>query len=192
MRVLIVGGTKFIGPRVARRLVDEGHEVTVYHRGVSEAELPAAVRHVRRPEASMPVRVFPDELIHRPPDVVVHMIAMGEADSRAAVKAFRGRVGRVVWISSGDVYRAYGRFTGMEPGPVEAGLLTEDSALRSVLHPYRARAKSEDELSFYYEKILVERAAMSDPNLPGVILRLPKVYGPGNNADLATVYQARE
>ena len=31
-----------------------------------------------------------------------------------------------------------------------------------------------------YEKISVERAIMSDPELPGTILRLPAVYGPGD------------
>jgi nucleoside-diphosphate-sugar epimerase len=117
------------------------------------------------------------------------MVAMGEKDAEAAVQAFRGRVERIVWISSGDVYRAYGLFMGLETGSLERGLLTEDSPLRSVLYPYRATAKSSEELSYFYEKILVERVALSARNTPAVVLRLPKVYGPGNNADLATVYQ---
>lgn len=41
MRVLVVGGTGFIGPYVVRALVEQGHEVSVFHRGSSEAELPA-------------------------------------------------------------------------------------------------------------------------------------------------------
>ena len=31
-----------------------------------------------------------------------------------------------------------------------------------------------------YDKILVERVVMGDPNLPGTILRLPMMYGPGD------------
>ena len=31
-----------------------------------------------------------------------------------------------------------------------------------------------------YEKILVERTVMGDPDLPGTVLRLPAVYGPGD------------
>ena len=192
MRALLIGGTKFIGPHVVRRLVDLGHDVTVYHRGESEAELPAGVRHVRRPEAAMPVREFPAELFDPAPDIAIHMIPMGEEDARAALDAFRGRVRRAIWLSSGDVYRSYGRFIGIETGSVEDGLLTEDSPLRSVLYPYRGNAKVPEDLGQYYEKILMERVAMSDPQLPGTILRLPKVYGPGSNADLATIYQFRD
>ena len=115
MRVAIIGGTKFIGPLVVRQFVDQGHAVTVYHRGQTEAALPDAVRHIRSPLAAMPVLAFPDELLDAAPDVVVHMIPMGEADARAAVQAFRGRAQRIVALSSGDVYRAYGRLTGIEP-----------------------------------------------------------------------------
>lgn len=192
MQLLLIGGTKFIGPHVVRRLADLGHSVTVYHRGESEAELPDAVRHVHRPEAAMPVREFPAELFHPAPEIVIHMIPMGEADTHAAVDAFRGHARRMVWLSSGDVYRAYGRFIGLETGPAEAGLLTEDSPLRSVLYPYRGNATAPGELGSYYEKILMERIALSDSNLPGTVLRLPKVYGPGSNAGLGTVYQFQD
>ncbi len=98
------------------QLVELGHTVTVYHRGQSEADLPASVRHIHAAEAAIPVRKFPPDLFSPPPDVVIHMIAMGEEDSRAALEAFRGRTGRIVWLSSGDVYLAYGRFTGLGTG----------------------------------------------------------------------------
>jgi len=192
MRLLIVGGTKFIGPHVVRRLVSLGHHVTVYHRGENESPLPDAVRHVRAAEAGIPVRSFPPTLFAGTPDVAIHMIAMGEQDTRAAIDAFRGRISRAVWISSGDVYRAYGRFTGIEPGPIEPVPLTEDSPLRSVLYPYRAKADSPDDLAWSYEKVRMEQIAASDAHLPATILRLPKVYGPGGNADLATVHGFRD
>jgi nucleoside-diphosphate-sugar epimerase len=191
LRVLIIGGTKFIGPPVVRQFVDQGHDVLLYHRGHTEADLPANVRHNRNPLAAMPVLHFPQELLSEWFDVVVHMIPMGEGDSRAAMKAFRGRTGRVVALSSGDVYRAYGRLTGTEPGAVEGGLLREDSPLRSVFYPYRKQSKSAADWIHDYEKILVEREILGDRDLPGVVLRLPKVYGPASNADLATVYAFR-
>jgi nucleoside-diphosphate-sugar epimerase len=115
------------------------------------------------------------------------MIPMGQADAQAAMRAFRARAQRIVAISSGDVYLAYGRLIRLEPGPPEPIPLTEASPLRSVLYPYRAKAASPDALEHYYEKILVEREVLGDPALPGVVLRLPKVYGPGDNQDLATV-----
>lgn len=193
MRILIVGGTAFIGPYVARDLSEHGHDVTVFHRGQHEsALLPPQVRHFRSQDAALPVLNFPRNLLRAEFEIVIHMIPMGEADARAAVQAFVGRVGRLVALSSGDVYRAYGRFTGLEPGPLEPGLLTEDSPLRGTLYPYRKQARSPEELNYYYEKILVEEQVLGNPQLPATVLRLPKVYGPRGNADLATVYQYRE
>jgi nucleoside-diphosphate-sugar epimerase len=192
MDILVIGGTRFIGTHVVRQLVEHGHAVTVYHRGQHETELPPNVRHVRTPEAAMPIRSFPAELLTPQPDVVIHMIAMGGADAKAAADFFRGRSGRMIWISSGDVYLAYGRFTGIEPGPIEQGLLREDSPLRTVLYPYRDPAKSSQDIANVYEKIVVERVALGEPDLPGTVLRLPKVYGRQDNGDLATVYSFRD
>jgi nucleoside-diphosphate-sugar epimerase len=191
MNIVVIGGTRFIGAHVVRQLVAGGHAVSVYHRGLHEAELPASVRHVRRAEAAMPVLTFPHQLLSPEPGVVIHMMAMGQADAVAAMEFFRGHATRMLWISSGDVYRAYGRFTGTEPGPVESALLSEDSPLRTVLYPYRDQSKPTDDLANIYEKILVERVALSEPALPGTVLRLPKVYGAEDNADLATVYGFR-
>jgi nucleoside-diphosphate-sugar epimerase len=191
MNILVIGGTRFIGAHVVRQLAGAGHAVTVYHRGAHEAELPDSVRHVRRGKAAIPVCSFPVEVLTPEPDVVIHMIAMGEADARAATEFFRGHTARMIWISSGDVYLAYGRFMGIEPGPVVPGLLNEDSPLRTALYLYRDPTKPAGDLVNIYEKILVERVAFSERELRATVLRLPKVYGSGDNADLATIFSFR-
>jgi hypothetical protein len=55
MRILVMGGTNFIGPHVVAALHRHGNEVTVYHRGVHEPDLPSAVRHIHSPRAAIPV-----------------------------------------------------------------------------------------------------------------------------------------
>lgn len=191
MNVVVIGGTRFIGAEVVRRLRTHGHAVTVYHRGSHEPDLPSGVRHVHSDKAGIPVLEFSRELLDPKPEVVIHMVAMGEADARAAAEFFRGRARRMIVPSSGDVYLAYGRFTGLEPGEVEPVPLNEDSALRSVLYPYRSKASSAQALESFYEKILVEQVVLGDQGIGGTILRLPKVYGPGENDDFATVYGFR-
>jgi len=108
-------------------------------RGQAEADLPATVRHVHDPAATIPVEAFPKALFEPAPDVVIHMIAMGERDAHAATQAFRGRARRLVALSRGDVYLAYGRFTGLEPGPTVEDPLQESSPLRTVLTPIGGR-----------------------------------------------------
>ena len=108
------------------------------------------------------------------------MFPVGQDDSRAAVARFAGIAKRIVAISSGDVYRAYGRLIGSEPGPPESVPLKEDAALRERFYPYRATAAGPADWSYHYEKILVERAVLANAALVGTVLRLPAVYGPGD------------
>jgi len=180
-RILLVGGTGFVGAPLARQLAATGHDVTVFHRGRLTPALPAAVTHVVDPDAPFPLVRFPDALRHASFDAVVHMIAFGEADAAAAVDAFRGRAGRLVIASSGDVYAAYGVLIGLEPPRDLPARCDEDAPLRSVLYPYgRVTPSPWGELRDY-EKILAERAAAA-ADLPATIVRLPKVYGPGDRA----------
>ncbi len=185
MRVLIVGGTGFIGCHVARTLDRAGCEVVVLHRGPHDGDLPGSVRHVRDESAAIPVTRFPDAALRPAPDVVVHMIPIGGADAGAAVSAFRGIARRIVAISSGDVYRAYGQLIGKERSESPEWLsgspfLAEDAPLRTSLYPYGREVQGPWGPMRDYEKILVERAVLREPDLPGTVLRLPKVYGPGD------------
>jgi nucleoside-diphosphate-sugar epimerase len=189
MRILLIGGTGFIGLAIVRQLAAAGHHVAIFHRGRTRVALPGAVREFIDPVSVLPIEKFPPAAFEFEPEVIVHTMAMGERDTRAAIAAF-GASPRFVLLSSGDVYRAYARFTGIEPGPVEEGLLSESSPLRTVRFPYRKRAASNDALEYCYEKLLVEEVALNS-GIPATILRLPKVYGSSNNADLATVYAYR-
>jgi nucleoside-diphosphate-sugar epimerase len=179
MRVLVIGGTNFIGPHVVAELRRQGHEVTVYHRGVHEPDLPSDVRHIHSSRAAIPVLHFPSSLSDPAPDVVLHMFPVGEDDTRAAIARFVGVIQRIVAISSGDVYRAYGRLLGTEPGPPEPLPLGEESPLREHHFPYRPSAAGPADWSYHYDKILAERALLSGP-IPPTVLRLPAVYGPGD------------
>jgi nucleoside-diphosphate-sugar epimerase len=175
-----------------RRLARNGHDVAVFHRGEHDPSLPAPVVRFKSPDAQIPVTRIPEELRTYSPDVVVHMIAMGERDAEAAREAFADVAQRLVVLSSGDVYRAYGIFRRIEEGAPERAPLHESSPLRSRLYPYRSTDTPPNALEFYYDKVLVERAIAADARLATTILRLPKVYGPGDrNADLSTVYDFR-
>lgn len=168
MRLLILGGTALTGPHVVRRLVDLGHEVTVFHRGCTQAELPPSVREVLGDKDRL--LEYAGELRRIAPEVVVNMVALTREDATTFKEAFRGVSRRVVVISSADVYRAYGRLHRSEPGPPDPVPLTEDSPLREKL--------SVDGPG--YDKTGVEQVVMSDPDLPATVLRYPAVYGPGD------------
>ncbi|KQL43494.1 NAD-dependent dehydratase [Brevibacillus choshinensis] len=176
MKVLFLGGTRFIGPHAVKRMADLGHEIAVYNRGQSPGgnSLPSGVTQftgdrARLDESRNAFREFA-------PDVVVDLFPYSEADATQLMETFTGISGRVVAISSCDVYQAFGRVNRIESGPVEEGPLTEQSPLCETRYPFQgARADRSD-----YDKVLVEQVVMGHESLPGTILRLPMVYGPGD------------
>jgi nucleoside-diphosphate-sugar epimerase len=169
----------FVGPSVVRELVASGHDVAVFHRGKHEIELPAAVRHIHGDRASIPDHR--DAFRSFDPVTVVDMRSMTEGDARAVVDAVRGIADRIVAVSSMDVYRAYGRLHGTEPGPPLDPPFDEDSPLREKLYPYREHTPSSiGERPAWlgaYDKILVERTVLEDPDIAGTVLRFPMVHG---------------
>lgn len=182
MRVVIIGGTRFIGPQVVQHLHADGHTLWLVHRHPATVSLPANVTHLLMDRAQLEDRAA--ELRAIRPDVVLDMIAFAECDALSVVRVFAGAAERLVVISSQDVYQAYARVQGTEPGDPDPIPLTEDSPLRERRFPYRGTSPRapDDPLRWldHYDKVLVERAACSAPDLPCTILRLPAVYGPGD------------
>lgn len=178
MKTLAIGGTGFIGTPVVERLIEAGHDVTVFHRGITNADLPSAVAHIfgNREQLSD----FAQEFEQLSPQVVLDMMPYVEQDAVTVMQIFRGIAERVVAISSQDVYRTYGILWRRENTEPNVTPIDEDAPLRTVLHPYRPIAKGTDDLKYNYDKIPVERVFMSATDLPGTVLRLPAVYGIGD------------
>jgi nucleoside-diphosphate-sugar epimerase len=179
MRILLIGGTRFLGPPLVRRLLAMGHEVAVFHRGRTDAGVPEGVEHLLGDRDRLTDHAADLRRWH--PQVVIDLIAFHEAHALGLLEVFRSVADRAVVLSSGDVYRAYGVFHGTEPGPVEPVPLAEDAPLRSALFPYRGMAKATGDLFYRYDKIPVERAVLAEPSLPATVLRLPMVHGPGDD-----------
>lgn len=183
MRILVIGGTGFIGPYIVSELIRGGHQLAVFHRGQSTAALPDAVRRIvgTRDELAG----FQTEFRSFAPDVVIDMILSSESHARTTMNLFRGTAGRVVALSSADVYRAIGVLHGKDKGPLQPVPLTEESDLRTYRQPYGKEAlevvrKAYPWVDDDYDKIPVEQVVMSAPDLPGTVLRLPMTYGPGD------------
>ena len=95
----------------------------------------------------------------------------------------------MVLISSGDAYLAYACFRRLEPKEMvlQPRHETRNLERRDVLTEHKLFLKTTYALS----TIPVEQATLPRSELPGTVLRLPKVYGPEQNCDLAPVYKYR-
>jgi nucleoside-diphosphate-sugar epimerase len=188
VRIVVLGGTGFIGPYVVRALFDRGHDVTIVHSGRHESDLLPDIQHVHGDwngpaDLAENLSNLASELTQLRPDVALYMTPNGEQDTRNVVATLRGKVRRLVAISSMDVYFAYDVLHGREPGPSDPAPLVEESQLRQQLYPHRSWPRRPDDpahLAHDYDKILAERIVLGDSELPGTVLRLPMVYGPGD------------
>jgi nucleoside-diphosphate-sugar epimerase len=188
-KLLLIGGSGFIGSHVTAALVRGGHDVVVFHRGSQRSPgqemgmLPAAVREIHGDRRQLPDHA--ESLRAVRPDVVVDFVLSSGRRARELMTLFRGVASQVVALSSADVYRACGIFHGLEPGPIDPVPLTESSPLRTRLQTYpidRIRRLQQifGWLDEEYDKIPVEQEILGDASLPGTVLRLPMVYGPGD------------
>ncbi|HEY8131565.1 MAG TPA: hypothetical protein VII12_06705 [Thermoanaerobaculia bacterium] len=145
MRIIVIGGTRFMGPHVVRLLA--GHDVTVFHRGINCKDQ----AHVHGDRANFPRGLHGD--------VVIDTWCMTEAHARATAEQFHSE--RLVIISSGDVYRNYDGLRGRYAGPPDPTPLREDAPLRETRYPYRDARRAAGTEDFFndYDKILVEESS---------------------------------
>jgi nucleoside-diphosphate-sugar epimerase len=165
VRIIVLGGTRFIGRAITEELVGHGHQVMVVHRGRSEPEAWVDVEHLHVDRAEL--GTVSQQLLSFVPDAAIDCLAMTGADAEAALAVLPAEL-RLVVLSSMDVYRAYGAVQADrvdEPVP-----LYEDSPVRDGRYPYRGQIPGMDD----YEKLDVEEAYLGRR---ATVCRLPMVYG---------------
>jgi nucleoside-diphosphate-sugar epimerase len=101
MKVLVIGGNRFVGHQLAARLVAARHRVTLLNRGTLPDHLGD---RVERLHADRTTAEFERALAGRSFDAAVDFAAFTGDDTRRAAEALDGRVGHYVMISSGQVY----------------------------------------------------------------------------------------
>jgi nucleoside-diphosphate-sugar epimerase len=101
MHVLVIGGTRFVGPLFVFRLLAGGHRVTLFNRATRSD--PFGDR-VERLVGDRTTADLSRHMSNRRFDAVVDFAAYKYEDARGAVEALGGRVGHYVFISTGQVY----------------------------------------------------------------------------------------
>lgn len=99
MRILIIGGTAFVGRAIAQAAIDAGHDVTLFHRGQTGVSLFPQATHLHGDRD-----VDLSALAHSGWDATIDVCAYFPRQVRSVAAALDGRGGRYVLISSVSAY----------------------------------------------------------------------------------------
>lgn len=168
--LLILGGTRNLGRLVVEEFLAAGWSVTTVNRGVTADLLPAAVerRHADRSDRA----AWRAVLARGTWDLVVDLTCYSARDAGEIAVLLGGRVGRYVFIGTGQVYLVHAG----SPRPAAE----VDAAGPLVPEPV---AGTRDHANWTYgvEKWAAEeqlRAAWDRDRFPVTILRLPMIHSP--------------
>ncbi len=170
MDVLLIGGTRFLGPLLVMRLLAGGHRVTILNRGTRPDPFGAFLPRIQGFVADRRSPQFVAALGDRTFDAVVDFAAYEREDIDGAVRALRGRVGHYLLISTGQVYLV------REGCPRPA----READYAGPVIPEPTDAYEHGQWSYGTGKRDCEdalAAAWTDHRFPGTSLRIPVVNG---------------
>ncbi len=195
MRVLVLGGTRFLGRALVDATLEQGHEPTLFNRGQTNPELFPDVEKLRGDRSS-----DLSALEGREWDAVLDVAPYMPDDVRRSVDALRGRVGRYVFVSSISVY------ADMSEPPDEAAavhVLTPELEDEDNDATYGARKAAGEQI---VEEAFGDRALVVRPGLivgphdttgrftywPHRVARGGEVLAPGDPDDPAQFIDVRD
>lgn len=154
MRVLVMGGTRFIGVYLTQRLLAQGHEVVLFNRGNKPA--PAGVQQITgdRTDAAQLRSALAGESF----DAIFDNNGRELSDTQPLVELFEGKLQHFVYVSSAGVYLKSDQMPHFEGDAVDP--------------------KSRHKGKFETEDYLANQA------IPFTSVRPVYIYGPQNYNDL--------
>ena len=158
MRILVMGGTRFIGVYLTQQLVREGHEVVLFNRG----KKPSPVPGLKVIKGDRTVAADLNQLAGESFDAIFDNNGRELSDTQPLVELFNGKVQHFVYMSSAGVY------------------------LKSDQMPH-TEGDAEDPKSRHKGKNDTE-AYLIQSGIPFTSIRPTYIYGPQNYNDLDAWY----
>ncbi len=155
MRILIMGGTRFIGVYLTQLLVQQGHEVVLFNRG----NRPAPVEGVGQITGDRTdTTLLKEKLSQENFDAIFDNNGRELTDTQPLAEIFQGRVQNFVYMSSAGVYLKSDQMPHIEGDAVDP----------------KSRHKGKHETEAY----------LTQQGIPFTSIRPTYIYGPQNYNDL--------
>jgi nucleoside-diphosphate-sugar epimerase len=169
MRVLLIGGTRFVGYLTAWRLLLAGHAVTLLNRGNLPDPFGDRVERLRGDRTTDLARLVAGRTF----DAAIDFVAFDGADVDGAVAALAGRLGHYVVVSSGQVYL-------LRPGLALPSNPAREEDYDGAISPRPSAPDDGEEWDYGAGKRAAEDAlarAVAAGGLAATAIRIPMVHG---------------
>jgi nucleoside-diphosphate-sugar epimerase len=151
MRILIMGGTRFIGVYLTKALVEQGHEVVLFNRGKKAAPVEGIQQiHGDRQD----IEQLKEKLKEEQFDVIYDNNGRELSDTKPLVELFKDQVKHFVYVSSAGVYLKSDQMPHFEGDAVDP----------------QSRHKGKFETEAY----------LAESGIPWTAIRPVYIYGPQN------------
>ncbi|MEL6137741.1 MAG: NAD-dependent epimerase/dehydratase family protein [Cyanobacteria bacterium J06628_6] len=150
MKILVMGGTRFIGVYLTERLLNQGHEVTLLNRGNKPAPMGVQVVKCDRKDPDALKSALSGESF----DAIFDNNGRELSDTQPLVELFKGKLQHFIYVSSAGVYKKSDQMPHIEGDAVDPN----------------SRHKGK----FHTEDYLKEQG------VPFTSIRPVYIYGPGN------------
>lgn len=154
MRVLVMGGTRFIGIYLTQELLAAGHEVVLFNRGNRPA--PEGVQQIHGDRKQ--VDDLKQKLSGESFDVIFDNNGREQSDTQPLIEIFGGQVQHFIYVSSAGVYQKSDQMPHIEGDTVDP----------------KSRHKGKFETESY----------LKAQGVPFTAVRPVYIYGPQNYNDL--------
>ena len=181
-RLLILGGTGFIGPNTVRYSVERGHEVSIFTRGRSEVELPDGVEHLigdrNDDHTALEGRMW---------DVVLDNNCQDYRWAQKSTELLKDAVGQYIFVSSISAYELEGFGWGNKDRILMEPIVGEDFKRISPPEGW----SDGDDAPYGLMKTLSEDIVHAA--FPGrtTVVRPGLIVGPGDRTDRFTYWPVR-
>ena len=173
MRVLIIGGTQFVGRSIVQALLDGGHDVTLFTRGRTNPALFPRAHRIRGDRNDRLAELRPQAAAF---DACVDVSGFTLSQVERMLEAVGATVSRYVFISTVSVYQA----------PIHADF-TEDAPIEVPEQPYATLSPA----TYGRLKVACEQVVRAKVGHRATIFRLGLVNGPHDHTDRATSWAVR-
>ena len=177
LKLLILGGTGFLGPCIVRRAVERGHTMTLFNRGKTD---PTAFPDLEKFKGDRNVDADLEQLAGREWDAVIDTSAYFPRQTRASARLFAATVGQYLLISTISVYR-----------PLDAPNADESAPLMEL--PANVDAEKLQTIGANYGALKAMCEQEAEKAMPGQVtnIRPGLIVGPDDDSDRFTYWPLR-